>query len=1003
MPSQPSAPQFVTKTATSTSSFIDSIGVNTHLAYNASPYANINTVSADLNYLGIHNIRDQLYTTTLATSSFETLAAQGYKFDLTLATGAGGVVDVAGFIANLDIRVSKYAGSIAAIEGPNEVNNWKVTYNGVTSIASGAEIQKQIFAAVNADSLLKDIPVYNVTIGSTDANQFAQLGNLSSATDYANEHAYVMSTTNISNGLDFLIPFSKISAPNSPVVITETGYSTLPSYWYNGVSETVQAKYTLDLLLDAYQKGVAKTFLYELLDESNLAANSPESHYGLFNADGTPKLAATAIHNLTEILKDNGTSAASATGSLTYALSGTPTTSHDMVLAKSDGRVDLVLWAEPVLWNQNTHSEVQATAAPVTVTFAQTEALVKVYDPLLGSGPIATYANVSSIQVIISDHPIVIEVTPVATPATNGAPVNASTTQSYVGGVLASETTIYNGGPDISDTKTFTGGVLTRETIVHADNSKDVYIYGVKNQNYVAEHDTFNAAGVMTSMVRTHANGTFAYSFALANDGTKTTDLYDAAGIITSDSIVRADGSSDIKLYSNGLLTSETVTNASGPVASVSMTYTGGMLTSQNSKFATGSADRFEVKTYVGGNLVRDDIVHADNSEDVYLYGIQGRDYVAGHDFYNSARVLTNSVRTHSDGSLAYIYNVASDGTKTTDTYDSIGRLASDSVVYLDGSSDTKTYVGGMLSGETLKFAPGSANLSETKVFSAGVLTSDTIVHADKSKDVFLFGIQNKSYVAEHDVYNAAGVLTSTVRSHADSTLDYTYHLDANGTKTTDTYDAAGVLKTDMVVRADGSAETKTYTGGVLTSDIIKFAPGSANLTESKTYTTAGVLTTDTIVHADKTKDVYDTNVVGKSYVADHFNYDATGKLTMADYTNTDGSHTITAYAAGVTMTSTAGVADKFTSSSFGGDNFVFKANSGNDTITGFHAGNAFNHDTITLDSSIVSDFQHLSMQQVNQDTLITLGAHDTILLKNVAVSALTSADFHFVQHDLMM
>ncbi|MCK1396138.1 hypothetical protein [Bradyrhizobium sp. 1] len=991
--------QFVTKTATSTSAFIDSIGVNTHLAFNSSPYANINEVSASLNYLGIHNIRDQLYTTTLATSSFNTLAAEGYKFDLEATLSKDGTVDVSKFISDLDSLASRYPGSIKAIEGPNEVNIWKVTYNGVTSIASAAEVQKQIFTAVNSDALLKDLSVYNVSIGSTDTTQFTQLGNLANSTDYANDHAYVMSTTNISSGLDYLLSFAQISAPGKPTVITEAGYTTLSGYWYNGVDEAVQAKYTLNTLMDAYQKGVSQTYLYELLDEPNLGANNPESDFGLFHADGTPKISATAIHNLTEILQDKGQSASSASGSLTYALSGTPTTSHDMVFAKSNGSVDLVLWAEPVLWNQNTHSEVQATSSPVTVTFGQTEALVKVYDPMLGTSPIATYANVSSIQVSISDHPLVIEVTPIVRAATT-ASLGSNTSQTYVAGVLAAETTTFAAGStDLSDTKSYTAGVLTRETVVHADNSKDVFIYNVKNQSYVSEHDTFDANGTLTAQVRTHADGTFAYSYNLASDGTKTTDTYNAAGIITSDTILNADGSSEARSYTNGIIVNDTTKYASGTIISDSKNYTNGILTSETVKFPVG----FETKIYTAGVLTRDDIVHADNSEDVYLYGIQNKDYVSGHDFYNSARVLVSSVRTHTDGSLAYTYNLGADGSKTTDQYDSTGHLVSDNVIYADGSSDTKTYANGVETRESITFARGAADLSELKVYSAGVLTSDSIVHADKSKDVYLSNVQNKSYVAEHDVYNSAGVLTSTVRSHADGSSDYAYNLGSDGTKTTDTYDAAGVLTSDTVVHTNGSSDVKTYTNGALTSDIIKYAAGSADFSDSKTFA-SGVLVKETVVHADKSKDGYDWSITGKSYVADHFIYNSAGTLVTSDLTNTDGSHAQQAYVSGASLTSTTAVADTLTAASVGGDSFIFRPNSGNDTIVGFHAGNAANHDTIMIDHSLVSDFSHLAMQQVGRDTLITLDAHDSILVKNVAPTALTSADFQFfAHHDLVV
>ena len=206
----------MTKNATSANQFVESIGVNAHLAYSDSPYANTSQVVADLNYLGICAIRDQLYTTTLATTNINALATLGYKFDFEVTVESDSTVNIATFMQNLDSFQTKYPGSIAAIEGPNEVSIWMVSYNGVLSITSATEIQKQIYTAAKADPLLKNIPAHNVTIGSTDSSQFAQLGNLSNYTDYANSHAYVMSTTNISAGLTICFPLRQFPPRASP-------------------------------------------------------------------------------------------------------------------------------------------------------------------------------------------------------------------------------------------------------------------------------------------------------------------------------------------------------------------------------------------------------------------------------------------------------------------------------------------------------------------------------------------------------------------------------------------------------------------------------------------------------------------------------------------------------------------------------------------------------------------------------------------------------------------
>jgi len=402
-----------TSSISSTLSFLNSLGVNAHFEQAGSAYADPAKVASALNYLGVDYVRNHYATNELGVANFNALATQGIKFDfLPVPHWTEQTVDVAAFVASLEAFEKAHPGSIAAIEGANEVNIWLISVDGVKSIASGAELQKQIFTAVQASSILKNIDVYNTTIGSTDTSLHAQLGDLSAYTDYANSHAYVMSTSNISAGLDYLVNFAKMSAPNKPVVITEAGYTTLESYWYNGVSETVQAKYTLDTLMSAFDKGIAKTYLYELYDfQSDLNLNSANSHFGLFNADGTPKLAATAIHNLTTILSDNGTVAAPpGDEAFTYSLNGMPLKGQDLLLAKQDGSIDLVVWSEPVLWSQVSKTEVVAPTTTVTVTFGSREGKVSVYDPLLGTSAISTYFDVTEIKVNVSDHPLIIEI-----------------------------------------------------------------------------------------------------------------------------------------------------------------------------------------------------------------------------------------------------------------------------------------------------------------------------------------------------------------------------------------------------------------------------------------------------------------------------------------------------------------------------------------------------------------------------------------------------------------
>ena len=51
----------------------------------------------------------------------------------------------------------------------------------------------------------------------------------------------------------------------------------------------------------------------------------------------------------------------------------------------------------------------------------------------------------------------------------------------------------------------------------------------------------------------------------------------------------------------------------------------------------------------------------------------------------------------------------------------------------------------------------------------------------------------------------------------------------------------------------------------------------------------------------------------------------------------------------------------------------------------------------------MVADYKHLQVQQVGHDTLITIDANDTVLLTGVSAATLTTANFAFVHHDLLI
>lgn len=291
-----------------------------------------------------------------------------------------------------------------------------------------AAFQRALFAAVQADANLKDVPVYNLTLSQPNTSNYAQVGDLSSSTDYANIRAYVWSGTTPNQVLLNDMNIARWDAAGLPVIFTEAGYDTMTSDPMSGVDQMIQAKYTLDTLMDAFKNGVAQTFLYELFDEaSDPTFTDKEAHFGLFNNDGSPKLVATAIHNLTTLLNDPNASQPFTPGSLTYSLDNMPSSASQLLLQKHDGTFDLALWDEHVIWDPTQQKQIASPTGDVTLNLGQSYAVVYVFDPLIGTNPVATYTSVSQIHVSLTDHPLVIQVGATSSASSSaGAPTDTT-------------------------------------------------------------------------------------------------------------------------------------------------------------------------------------------------------------------------------------------------------------------------------------------------------------------------------------------------------------------------------------------------------------------------------------------------------------------------------------------------------------------------------------------------------------------------------------------------
>lgn len=331
------------------------------------------------------------------------------------------------------VRQVAAADALLSFEGPNEPNNWGITYKGQTggrdqSWTAVADLQKDLYAAVKADPLLKKYPVWSISENGAEKDnvglQFltippgagAVMPDGTKYADYANVHNYVYhpnsphvednKTWNAADPtpacrVDGLYGeygvtwahhyrgYSNTDLLTLPRVTTETGCNI-----DGAVTEEIHALNLLSLYLDQFKRGWSYTNVYLLRDRVDEAGNQK---FGFYRPDYTPRPAAIYLHNLTTILADSGS--IPTPGQLNYSIPAEPATVHDMLLQKSDGTFDLVVWGEQV-----------KGANTVRVNLGRKYPSVLIYDPLTGAYPDVSLENVDSVQLTLSDHPLILTI-----------------------------------------------------------------------------------------------------------------------------------------------------------------------------------------------------------------------------------------------------------------------------------------------------------------------------------------------------------------------------------------------------------------------------------------------------------------------------------------------------------------------------------------------------------------------------------------------------------------
>ena len=384
-----------------------------------SGYISAQAVENSVAYLGATHVRDSVPYNYWTLPEYIAIAQTGVRFDI-LASGPN--IDIAGDIAAASLLESAVPSSIATMEGANEFNTQNSIYQGVSSVGSPPWAQfygPPLYQAVKNAATLPNTAVIAASMANAGQTQIQQEGDLSSFVDSGNWHVYFGNGVQPGFGLAASVAAAETTTPGRPVTITETGYYTAvraEDWGGGGVTPQVQAKMTLNILFDAFSDGVTTTYLYELMD--NIAHPSDtdlEDSFGLFLANGTPKPAATAVHNLVSILTDAGPQASTFTpGSFAPIITGLPATAKTFLLEKSNGSYYAVVWNEPQIWNEALHLQVVPTSTLVTVQVGGSPVPVSIYSPLLSPLPRRSSAGTKALSFKLGANPIILEVSPAA-------------------------------------------------------------------------------------------------------------------------------------------------------------------------------------------------------------------------------------------------------------------------------------------------------------------------------------------------------------------------------------------------------------------------------------------------------------------------------------------------------------------------------------------------------------------------------------------------------------
>lgn len=394
-----SGPAFASVPAIPSGTLRTLFGVNTHIAWQQTPYANTvasqDAVVSLVRELGASHFRSRYYPGDPEEDrEIPLLVGAGCRFYALIGNFDSTTADVRADVQSLAATVP--ASSLRAITGINEPDD-----PGVNWVPHTLDLQRAIYEEVRSIPAFDGIPVASPVLRGANITGITAMGDagMDAYTDMVALHHYPGPGPFTSGSWAQKLAAAQAAFPGQPVSVNEYGYRT-PSKAASALPEWVSATYEARGLCTAAAAGLSSLATYQLLDDANNPSD-PGSYFGIVESTmGDPskwrrKPSFDSLKRLIALTRDSGGPVFTPVP-LSGTITGTPNT---LVLGKRDGGYGVLHWRDESVYNNTTGQTITLTPAASTVNLSpkRTVTLTNVR-----TGVVQSLGNVSSYTVQVA-------------------------------------------------------------------------------------------------------------------------------------------------------------------------------------------------------------------------------------------------------------------------------------------------------------------------------------------------------------------------------------------------------------------------------------------------------------------------------------------------------------------------------------------------------------------------------------------------------------------------